>query len=242
MSSASFSPSSFFPSHPCIIICTSFHSASNTFHTRMYVWLLKSVALSFCIKAYLPTNTTSHFTSCSVPDRKIHMNTNVTEILTTLNLLEGQPSKLQAFQKLSVMQDVARCSFLTQVTEKLTRGCALLDLILTNKGELVRNMKLRGSLGCRHREMEEFRILRETTRHTVLDLCTPTDIKRALENWQIFKNHFLQTQELSIPMNRNSSKSGKKACVDQWGAPERICRQKISIWNVVTRTDDPGRI
>lgn len=109
------------------------------------------------------------------------------------------------------MQDVAGSSFLTQVMENLTRGCA--DTY--KKEELVRNTKLRGSLGCRHHEMEEFRILRETTRHTVLDLCTPTDRKIVLEDWQIFKNHFLQTQELSIPMNRNSSKSGKKACLDE---------------------------
>jgi len=44
--------------------------------------------------------------------------------------------------------------------EKLTRGCALLDLMLTNKEELDRNMKLGRSFGCSAHEIEELRIIK----------------------------------------------------------------------------------
>lgn len=46
--------------------------------------------------------------------------------------------------------------------EELTRRHALLDMVLLNKDELVRNMKPGGSLGCNDHKMVEFRILRET--------------------------------------------------------------------------------
>ncbi|TRZ08993.1 hypothetical protein HGM15179_018118 [Zosterops borbonicus] len=41
----------------------------------------------------------------------------------------------------------------------MRRG-AMLDLILTNKEELVGNVKLKSSLGCSDHEMVEFKILR----------------------------------------------------------------------------------
>ncbi|GAB0175611.1 nucleoside diphosphate kinase 6 [Grus japonensis] len=41
----------------------------------------------------------------------------------------------------------------------MRRG-ATLDLVLTNKERLVKNMNLKGSLGCNDHEMVEFKILR----------------------------------------------------------------------------------
>lgn len=48
--------------------------------------------------------------------------------------------------------------------EQPTRKDGLLDLLLVNKGELVGNVKLRGSLGRSDRELVEFRLLRGGTR------------------------------------------------------------------------------
>ena len=48
--------------------------------------------------------------------------------------------------------------FLTQAIEESTRRGALLDLLLTNKEELVGNVKIRGSLDCSDHEIVEFRI------------------------------------------------------------------------------------
>ncbi|PKU45016.1 hypothetical protein llap_4670 [Limosa lapponica baueri] len=50
-------------------------------------------------------------------------------------------------------------NFFLQVIEKPMRS-AMLDLVLTNKKELVGNVKLKGSLGCSDHEMVEFKILR----------------------------------------------------------------------------------
>jgi len=46
------------------------------------------------------------------------------------------------------------------VTKRPTRKGVLLHLILTNKQELVRDVKVRGSLHCSNHKMAEFRILR----------------------------------------------------------------------------------
>lgn len=47
------------------------------------------------------------------------------------------------------------------MTEKLARGGVRLDFIITNKGELVGNVKVRNTLGCSDYQIVEFRILRE---------------------------------------------------------------------------------
>lgn len=44
------------------------------------------------------------------------------------------------------------------------RRVAILDLIVTNKEGLVRNVKLKGSLGCSDHEMVWFRIVRAARR------------------------------------------------------------------------------
>ena len=51
-------------------------------------------------------------------------------------------------------------NFLTQLIEELTRGASLLDLVCTNKGELVRDVKAGDSFACGDHGMVEFRILR----------------------------------------------------------------------------------
>ncbi|PKU46481.1 rna-directed dna polymerase from mobile element jockey-like [Limosa lapponica baueri] len=63
------------------------------------------------------------------------------------------------------------------VVKETTRRVALLDLILTNKEDLVQNRKLKGSLGCSDHEMWEFEILRamRTTHSKIITL----DVRRA---------------------------------------------------------------
>jgi len=103
--------------------------------------------------------------------------------------------------------------FLLQVTEEPTRRAATLDLALTNRGGLVGNVKLKGSLGGSDHEMVEFIILR-VVRRAHSKLTTP-DFRRAhfglfrdllgripwdkalegigtQESWLIFKDHLLQ--------------------------------------------------
>lgn len=46
-------------------------------------------------------------------------------------------------------------NFLTQVIKKLMRADALLDMILTNKEETIRDVKAESSLGCGDRGMVE---------------------------------------------------------------------------------------
>lgn len=65
-------------------------------------------------------------------------------------------------------------NFLAQVIKESTRKVALLDPVLTNKEELVSNVKVGGRLGYSDHEMMEFRFLIEGNRAesntTVLDL------------------------------------------------------------------------
>lgn len=42
-----------------------------------------------------------------------------------------------------------------------TKRCSQLDLLLTNKEKLVKDVKANGSLGCSYHELVAFRILRE---------------------------------------------------------------------------------
>ena len=51
-----------------------------------------------------------------------------------------------------------------QVVEEPTRGRVLLDLVLTNKEGLVREVKVRGSLGCSYHKTVEFKTLSERTK------------------------------------------------------------------------------
>lgn len=64
-------------------------------------------------------------------------------------------------------------NFLTKIIDELKRGVALLDLVFTNQEELVRDVKVKGSIGCSDHGLVEFRILRggskTETRITTLD-------------------------------------------------------------------------
>ena len=51
-------------------------------------------------------------------------------------------------------------NFLVQVIDGPTRGEALLDLVLTNAEESIRDVKIGGSLGCSDHALVEFVILK----------------------------------------------------------------------------------
>lgn len=68
-------------------------------------------------------------------------------------------------------------NILTQVIKKLMRGDALLNLIFTNKKELVGDGEAMGGLGCSDYEMVEFRILRAENR--AKNRITALDFRRA---------------------------------------------------------------
>jgi len=51
-------------------------------------------------------------------------------------------------------------NFLVQVIDGPTRGEALLDLVLTNEEESIRDIKIGGSLGCSDHALVEFVILK----------------------------------------------------------------------------------
>lgn len=112
----------------------------------------------------------------------------------------------------------------------------MLDLIVTNKEELPRDVQVRDSCGCSDQEMVEFRILkggsRAKSRTTALDFergyfqvfrdllgiiswDMGQERKGVQESWLItntIKDHFLQPQERSIPTIRRSS---RPACMSK---------------------------
>jgi len=122
-------------------------------------------------------------------------------------------------------------NFLMQVAEDPTRKGALLDLVLTNKEELVEDVKVGGRLSCSDHEMVEFRILREGSR--VISRIKTSDLRRAKfglfkellggilwaralegrgvqECWSLFKCQFLHAQEQCIPLRKKLSKGGRR--------------------------------
>lgn len=113
--------------------------------------------------------------------------------------------------------------------EEPTRKGALLDLMLMNTEELVRDMKVKESFGCNDYEMMEFKILREGRREK--SKTTALGFRRAdfilfrvllgripwamalkrggvQESWLMLSDHFLQAQERTIPTSRKSSQGG----------------------------------
>ncbi|TRZ08196.1 hypothetical protein HGM15179_018912 [Zosterops borbonicus] len=52
-------------------------------------------------------------------------------------------------------------NFLSQVIDSTTREDVLLDLLVTNASELIRNVKIGGSLGCSDHTLVEFAVLRD---------------------------------------------------------------------------------
>ncbi|CAM4545620.1 unnamed protein product [Lepidochelys olivacea] len=122
-------------------------------------------------------------------------------------------------------------NFLLQVLEEPTRGRALLDLLLTNREELIGEAKVDGNLGGSNHEMVEFRILtqgrKESSRIQTLDFRKADfDSLRELmgkipwennmrgkgvqESWLYFKESLLRLQGQTIPMCRKNSKYGRR--------------------------------
>ncbi|PKU32688.1 nedd4-binding protein 2-like 2 [Limosa lapponica baueri] len=122
-------------------------------------------------------------------------------------------------------------NFLRQEIDSPTQGEAILDLIVTDASELIRDVKTGGSLGCSDHALVEFTVLRDTcqTRGIVRTLNfrkanlqlfkelvnrTPWEAvlrdKGAEQSWQTFKDAFHRAQELSIPRCKKSSKKGKR--------------------------------
>jgi len=52
-------------------------------------------------------------------------------------------------------------NFLVQVVDRPTRGEVLLDLLLTNEEEIIKDVNVGGSLGCSDHALVEFVILRD---------------------------------------------------------------------------------
>ncbi|GAB0185542.1 hypothetical protein GRJ2_001019500 [Grus japonensis] len=108
----------------------------------------------------------------------------------------------------------------------------MLDLVLNNNKEgLVRDVNLKGSLGCSDHEMVEFKILKAARRaHSKLttldfkrtdfglfrDLLGRVPWDKALEgrgtqdSWLVIKDHLLHDQERCIPKKRKSDKNTRR--------------------------------
>ncbi|XP_075779238.1 uncharacterized protein LOC142827520 [Pelodiscus sinensis] len=122
-------------------------------------------------------------------------------------------------------------NFLFQKVEKATRGEAVLDLVLTNREELVENLKVEDSIGDSDHEIIEFMILRKGRRETstieVMDFRkadfdklrelvgkVPWEArlkgKTTEESWKYFKGTLLRAQKQTIPLCRKDRKYGKR--------------------------------
>ncbi|CAM4499672.1 unnamed protein product [Lepidochelys kempii] len=122
-------------------------------------------------------------------------------------------------------------NFLAQVLEEPTGGDAFLDLLLTNRVELVGEAKMDGNLGGIDHELVEFRILTQgrkvSSRIRTLDFRkadfdslrermaripwgTNLKGKGVQESWLYFKESLLRLQGQTIPMSRKNSKYGRR--------------------------------
>ena len=75
-------------------------------------------------------------------------------------------------------------NFVIQVVEESTRGAVLLDLVLTNRDGLVKEVKVGDSLGCSDHEMVEFKIL--SGRSKAISRIATLDFRRA--NFDLFQD------------------------------------------------------
>ncbi|CAM5172065.1 unnamed protein product [Eretmochelys imbricata] len=122
-------------------------------------------------------------------------------------------------------------NFLVQVLEEPTRGGAFLDLLLTNREELVGEAKVDANLGGSDHELVEFRILTQgrkvSSRIRTLDFRkadfdslrermgripwgTNMKGKGVQESWLYFKESLLRLQGQTIPMCRKNSKYSRR--------------------------------
>ncbi|CAM4498483.1 unnamed protein product [Lepidochelys kempii] len=122
-------------------------------------------------------------------------------------------------------------NFLAQVLEEPTGGDAFLDLLLTNRVELVGEAKMDGNLGGIDHELVEFRILTQgrkvssrirtqdfrkadfdSLRERMARIPWGTNLKGkgVQESWLYFKESLLRLQGQTIPMSRKNSKYGRR--------------------------------
>ncbi|CAM4677035.1 unnamed protein product [Caretta caretta] len=122
-------------------------------------------------------------------------------------------------------------NFLVQVLEEPTRRGAFLDLLLTNREELVGEAKVDGNRGGSDHELVEFRILTQgrkvSSRIRTLDFRkadfdsprermgripwgTNMKGKGVQESWLCFKESLLRLQGQTIPICRKNSKYGRR--------------------------------
>ncbi|GAB0182327.1 hypothetical protein GRJ2_000698000 [Grus japonensis] len=134
----------------------------------------------------------------------------------------------------------------------MRRG-AMLDLVLTNKEELVRNVKLKGSLGCSDHEMVEFKILRAERRaHSKLgtldfrradfglfrDLLSRVPWDKALEGRRgprkLVSIHESPPPSSGAihPKKEEVKQKCQEACMDEQGAPGQAQTKKGSLQRV----------
>ena len=81
----------------------------------------------------------------------------------------AMPGGRQSKRFLETVED----NFLVQVIDGPTRGEAILDLVLSNEEESIREVKIRGSLGCSDHALVEFVILKNAglTKSRARTLC-----------------------------------------------------------------------
>lgn len=116
------------------------------------------------------------------------------------------------------------------MNDELSRGDVLLDVLLKNKVELVKDIKGNAILPCSNHETVELKILEDRVRKskiTSLDFKKagfgllgdllgrlngrlPWRVKGMQDSWLIFKDNLLKAQNQSVAMFRKSSNHGRK--------------------------------
>lgn len=128
-------------------------------------------------------------------------------------------------------------NFICQKVEKKTRGSAILDLILTNKEEMVEEVRVAGTLGCSDHAIIEFYITKggrpEKTQTSRLDFRRADfdGLRRRVgsihwlevlkdrnvqEGWEILQSEILEAQSSTIPKR---GKHGKHLRRPLWSNP-----------------------
>jgi len=140
---------------------------------------------------------------------------------------------------------------------------AMLDLVLTSKEGLVGNVKLKGSLGCSHHEMVDFKILRAARRaHSKLttqrfgsedvgllrDLLSRVPWDKALvrrgaqERWFYIQGSPPPSTGVMHPNKEKVREKCQEACMDEQVAPGQTPAQKESLQRREARTGGLGGI
>lgn len=137
----------------------------------------------------------------------------------------------------------AEDKFLRQMNDELSRGDVLLDVLLKNKVELVKDIKGNAILPCSNHETVELKILEDRVRKskiTSLDFKKagfgllgdllgrlngrlPWRVKGMQDSWLIFKDNLLKAQNQSVAMFRKSSNHGRKPA---WVSKELLIELK----------------